>query len=311
VPFRLAACGLLLLLSARVAAAPDPFELAISGCDASVDATRLRAQLVIELRALPAELTTSPPRITLACEGPRLALVVGPLVSGAVARSEVDLASVPEATRPRVLALAITELMEPRDAAPSPAPPATIEPPAVIMTTGAPPPPAPRVRLYAETSLRRIATPATWLGGLGVGGDVALRSWLALAVELTVEGGSTSTTAASVSWRQGGLTAGIAVTGARGRWAWGLEPAFGVALLGLSAAAAAPTARGDSFTGVWAGPELAARARCGLGRAGFLQLQARGGYLTRTVVGFGDDGGRLVDVSGPWASLGLGGGVAY
>ena len=196
---------------------PDP------GGVPEIDGTRLRELVGIEIATMRVGGQLGPTAARLTCDGPHVRIE---LLGQTPAEADLDLGGTPAPARPRVLALTITELAAtswvdplPRVAAPPAPPPSAPAPPAMaVLASASAPPRAPsRTRLFAETSLRRIGSPATWLGGAGVGVEYGVRSWLAGAVDVRLETGETSTATAPIAWRAVSGMAGVAIGGGRGR----------------------------------------------------------------------------------------------
>ncbi len=225
--------------------------------------------------------------------------------------------------RPRLLALTITELaatswVDPlrRVAAPpAPPPPPPQAPPAtvVLVSASAPPraPPPPRARLFAEASLRRIGSPATWLGGAGVGVEYGVRSWLAAALDVRVETGETSTATAPIVWRAVSGMAGVAIGGSRGRLSWSALPGMSVGVVHLSASPVPTGAVSTSLDAVWTGPSLTTALRVAIARSAFVHVELGGGIVTHGVVGLLNNDTTLLRIDGTWAIAGFGAGLAF
>jgi hypothetical protein len=298
--------ALALVWSATALAAGEGLALTVDGCP-KLDQARLRELVAIEMATVEAGGAAPAASVRLACAGERVSIDVAAPASHA----DLDLAGAEEATRLRLLALTITELLSP--AAPA-APPATtrVDEKGADLTARAPaPPPARRFALFAETSARRMGKPAAWLGGVGLGASLGIADFAALALDLRVETGEASTSLARVDWRQLVVTAAVplGVTGAR--WALHAAPGWSVGFARLSGHPSAADARGGVVTGAWSGPSLALRARRTLGRAAFVAVEAAGGAVTRRVVGLVDGQSTLFEIDGPWAMAGLAAGVVF
>jgi hypothetical protein len=284
--------------------------LAVDRCP-QYDETRLRELVSIEVRTVGAD---APPRrstVRLTCSADQIDIQVTDELTSSASRSQLNLGGVPEATRLRLLALTITELVavswrEPRAAPPRSPPPTLGEGPAPSA------PPWPAIRVFGATTLRRMGRPGTWLIGAGAGGEYALHRWLAVALDLRVEGGDTDIAVAAVGWRAVSATAAVALGGDSGaRFSLTASPGLTVAAVRLSAAGNSPDAHGAVLDGVWAGPTLSVRARYRIGRSAFAQLEASGGVVTRGIVGLLNGTSPLVQVQGPWALAGAGAGFAF
>jgi hypothetical protein len=302
-------------LAAPARAATPAVDLVVDACP-SIDEARLRALVDIELGAIastPANDAGVASEARLRCAGD---VVTIELRRGARAsRAEVDLASTPEATRLRVLALTITEELA-LDAktnaahAMSSPPPETAAVPTVAI---APTPSAPRPdwQLSARASARRAARPALWLAGAGVGLERALTSRLGIAIDLLAESGETSTALATIAMRDLVASAGLSLRAGAGRWSARAVPAFNVGLARLAATPSDAAATGSSVSATWAGPSLAARGQCAVSQDLFLLAEAAAGFTTRRVTGLVDGQTPLFELRGPWLTLGLGAGATF
>jgi hypothetical protein len=315
--FLLAGLG---LARAAGAAPGPPLELAVQGCD-QYDLTRLRELVSIEMGTIAAR-ATRPPRaasaaaVRLACAGERATIEVGGGPSTEPSRLELDLAATAPATRLRLLALTITELVSLSWTAETPAAPAKPAAPPAAASEGVVgrPAPAPIARafsLFVETSARRMAEPATWLGGIDVGLQRAAGSFAAAVVDLRAELGEASAPAARVDWRQLTFTAALAVGIRRERWAVHVLPGWSVGYAFLSGKPDAVGATGMAMTAMWTGPSLGLRARLGLGDAGFVALSAGSGFVTRRIVGLVDGATPIFEVRGAWALVGAAAGLDF
>ena len=287
-------------------------DLTLEGCP-DIDGTRVRELVAIEIATIRAGGQPGPTAARLTCDGPHVRIdLLGDAPSGA----DIDLAGTPAPARPRLLALTITELaaaswVDPRkqivaQPAPQPQPSA-----AVVVATAAPPPAPPRARVFVATSLRRIGSPATWLGGAGFGVEYSVRSWLAAAVDVRLEAGETSTATAPIGWRAVSSMAGVAIGGARGRLAWSALPGLSAGIVRLSAAPVPAGAVSTSLDAMWAGPSLMTRLRVAIARAAFVHVELGGGFVTHKVVGLLNDDTTLLRIDGPWAIVAAGAGLAF
>jgi hypothetical protein len=303
-----------LLAAPRVRAAPG-LELAVDGC-AGLDQARLRELIAIEMNTLAPAPPVGRTRVRLACFGERLEVDLSNERGAPTSRSWLDLHGTAEETRPRLMALAITELVAMSlNEAPPPAAAATpAAPPARevgIVARPEPPRAPPAWRLFAASGLRRAGRPGAWLAAGGLGGERRWASGLGLAVDVRFEAGGADTSIAAVDLRGVVATAAVSFGGGGGRLSWGALPGFSVGLVRLAATPHAADARGATLDAAWAGPSLALRGRCGLGRSSFVQGEAAGGLTSRRVSGLVDAGSPLFELRGPWLSLGLAGGVSF
>ena len=165
--------------------------------------------------------------------------------------------------------------------------------------------------VFAAMSLRRIGSPATWLGGAGFGFEYSVRSWLATAIDVRLEAGETSTATAPIGWRAVSGMAGVAIGGDRGRLAWSALPGLSVGMVRLSAAPVPAGALSTSLDAIWAGPSLTARLRVAIARGAFVHIELGGGFVTHKVVGLLNDDATLLRIDGAWAIAALGAGLAF
>jgi hypothetical protein len=301
-----ALAALALVWSATALAAGERLALTVEGCP-RLDQARLRELVAIELATVEAG-GAAASSVRLACAGERVTIDVAAPASHA----ELDLAGAEDATRLRLLALTITEML-------SPAPPAGAAPAAArkeevgadLAARAPEPPPSRRFALFAQTSARRMGRPAAWLGGVGLGASLGVADFAALWLDLRVETGEASPAVASVDWQQLAVTGAVALGVTGTRWALHAAPGWSVGFARLSARPSATDARGGAMTGAWSGPSLTLRARRALGRAAFASLEVAGGTVTRRVVGLVDGQSTLFEIDGPWALAGLAAGVVF
>ena len=296
---------------------PEPIvDLTLEGCP-EIDGTRLRELVGIEIATMRASGQRSPTAARLTCDGPHVRIeLLGPTPSEA----DLDLGGTPGPARPRLLALTITELaatswddplrrVTAGPAPPPPAPPATVGLVSALAPARAPPPP--RARLFAELSVRRIGSPATWLAGAGVGVEYGLRAWLAASLDVRLETGETSTATAPIAWRAVSGMAGVAIRGSRGRVSWSALPGITVGLVRLNASPVPTGAVSTSLDAVWAGPSLMTGLRVAIARGAFAHVEIGGGAVTHGVVGLLNNDTTLLRIDGAWAIATLGLGLAF
>lgn len=286
--------------------------LTLESCP-QIDEARLRELFVIELGTVrPTGARDVDVRVV--CDGARVAVELRDRALGRSWRADVDLAAAPEATRLRLLVLAVTEqwALERPAPAPTPSPAPSPAPVDVSVLARAPsPPPAPPWRVDARAVVRRAGSPGVWLVGAGVGVERALARHLGLALDVGADGGDLVAPVARVNVRDLAASAALFATAAAGRWSFGAGPGFSVGLASLSGAPFAADARGSTLDALWAGPTLAARARVALGRGVSLVADAGAGYTSRRVNGLVDMQSTLFELRGPWLALGVGAGVAF
>lgn len=307
----LLAAALLSGSAARAADAPV-VSLSLEACP-TLDEARLRELLGIELATVrPAGM--GPVDVRVACDGARVSVDLR-AGAGPARHADVDLSSTPEAARLRSLVLAVTEQWSLPREEPAASAPASVAPPAApaIVVAQAPPAPSPPPawRLSAKATLRAAGKPGIWLGGVGVGIELALARHLGVAFEVGGEQGGLDAAVASVGVRDLVASLGVVAGAEAGRWSFAAVPAFEVGAASLSATARAPGAQGAALDAVWAGPALTARARRAIGRAAFVVAEAGAGETTRRVVGLVDQATPLFELRGPWFTLGVGAGLTF
>jgi len=295
------------------AAEPDtlPIELELTGCEA-LDPSALEKLLTLEFRTLNVAPTTPRERVQVEC-GADHAIVR--LESGS-ASNEVDFAATAAPARPRLLALAVSELVTesrarvqaksapravPRAAAPAPASP---EPTRMSRKNSG-------LRVFAGAALRRALRPATWLSGPDLGVTLELNRHFSVAGDLRLELGHTSTALARVDWLSTSGALAVLVGGSVARLSVGVGPGMCAGYLHLSPRVLVASATGHTVSGVWAGPELLARARYELGTSGFIVGGVDLGIVTSPVTGLVNDEQRLVDTGGTWLSALVGAGLLF
>jgi hypothetical protein len=297
--------------SPAVPPVPTVLGLTLESCP-QIDEARLRELFVIELGTV----RPSGARdvdVHVACDGARVAVELRDRALGRSWRADVDLAAAPEATRLRLLVLAVTEqwsLERPPAAPPAPPPSApTPDVPVVVRAPAAASPPA--WRLEARAVARRTGAPGLWLGGGGVGLERAFGRRVAVALDVSAEAGEATASVARVRVRELVGSAELLATAAAGRWSFGAGPGFSVGLASLAATPFAADASGGRLDAVWAGPTLAARARLALGRGVSLAADVGAGTTSRGVTGLVDQQATLFELGGPWLALGLGASVSF
>ena len=298
--------GSVLLPSRTLTAAPAgelPVALDVEPCVA-VAPDRLRALLVLELRVLAESGGPSPPGLTRAhvgCAGPSITLGVSVDGFAPFSQRQLDWTGYPAQGRPRLLALALSEMIVrawAREAAaaiggPAPSRPAATPAPAPAPT---PAPDAQRaehrgLHLAVLANLERIGRPQA----TGVGGDVVLgwraRPWLIAEVGARAGATSLDATPGPVSLR----ALSLSVSGLAGSWlghVWlGAGPGIrgGVASLRGATGAADPAGQSTvvphTLAAFWWGPLARGLLVIPLGRHVAVLTTIEGGYVVRPVVG--------------------------
>ncbi len=306
------------LPSAALASEPaklQAVELVLSGCE-GLDEAETRKLLDMELATLgvtaPADTTievactADDARIRLLHAGQQLLPI----------EVHVQMAVTEEGARPRLIALAASELAAQAARRATEPPPAAAEKPAAKSPPPAgreaskAPPPDRHLALapFIAARLRRTGDPATSLVGGSTGLEVGIAPQVSLGFEARAERGSTELSTAKVEWKAFTVAA-LVYVGA----AWGpLDCAIGagaeVGRLELDAEALVANARGQALSGPWGGPLVSLRLRTPNTRGVFVRTSAEAGLVTLPVRGSLDGAGVLVDASGVWlaGSLGIG-----
>jgi hypothetical protein len=301
----LAAPGLALAGTPAWAAGPAEAQvkLATEACP-GIDAARLGELVAIELGTVGAGRTLFPAVVVLACDGDRVAITATDAQTGRQSRSEVPSRDRAGPALLRLLALSVSELVATSEVPAEKRLPLVREP-----TPMQPSEPARRFRATAAGSLRRVAWPATWLGGFALGAEFAFVRHFALAIEGRGELGSTATSLTTVDWQVVG--ASLALLAGAGKGAWRIEAGPGVegGLVKLSAHDTATGAKGSSLSHSWAGPMGRLRVIRALGSRAFVLGRIDGGWVIRKVAGDASDGSPLVELRGGWAGLSIGAGM--
>jgi hypothetical protein len=301
----LAALGLAFAGTAAWAAGPTDAQvkLVTEACP-GVDAARLEELVAIELGTVGAGRTLGPAVVVLACAGDRVAITATEAQTGRQSSSEVLARDTAGPALLRLLALSVSELVATSEVPVEKRLPVVREPTPLPQSE-----PVRRFRATAAASLRRVAWPATWLGGFALGAEFAFARHFALAIEGRGEIGSTSTSLTTVDWRVAG--ASVALLAGAGRGAWRLEagPGVEVGLVKLSAHDTATGAKGHSLSDPWAGPIGRLRVIRALGSRAFVQGRIDGGWVMQRVAGDASDGSPLVEFRGGWAGLTIGAGM--
>jgi hypothetical protein len=303
----------LLLATARARGADSNTELAalpialeLDGCE-RIDQAELYKLLAIEFRTLNVVPATPRERVHVLCTAQR---AVVRLESGS-GSNEVDLRPTAQALWPRLLALSVSELVTESRAhtAPSIAPPAAPEPTALL------PKPTPaardkgRFQVFAAVSLRRAIRPATWLAGPNLGATLDLNRYLSLALDLRLEFGRADTDLAKVGWLSTNGALALLAGGSVGDWRFATGPGVCLGYLRLSPEVQVANATGHEVSGIWAGPELVARARYDLGALWFVLGSVDAGFASTSVSGVVNGEQRVIDTGGAWVTSMLGAGM--
>ncbi|MET0287948.1 MAG: hypothetical protein ABW352_25890 [Polyangiales bacterium] len=270
----------LCMLAGSALAQSEPVALDSRACT-RVDDAELRRILALE-RSLSDD--ASALRVELRCDGEHAWLR-----SEGTTR-ELTLASVPEALRPRLLALAIAELR------PAP-PPASVVPPA-------PAPEPQRHRLWLGAHAQASSLLAA---GVQLGSSQRLRPWFAWSSGVAFTQGSLSIERGELRVRHASAHTGPTLQRELGRFTLAVGGGVRAGWLGLRGSSREPGVRGERFDTWFVGPTVFGSAALRLARHGFVLLALE---LTHTVRELNAQvrGGTTRTLS-PWlggASLGVG-----
>ena len=288
-------------------ASPLPVSLEVDPC-VSVATARLTELLQLELTVLTdASAPTPPPRTwaRITCEGTAVVLSVLD-EAGAATERRLDWVTYPPGSRPRLLALALSEMIARRwkEAPRGPAVTVPGPPPsgATLAATDARrgPRELPRpLELGLLATVERIGRPRTTTGGLELVLGWRARPWLA------IHGGGRATTGSfepapgrvamrTASFALAGLfrvTRGRfwlgAGPGVRGGWAWlrGEPNANGAPGADPTGVNPVPPATGRPLNGAWWGPMIVGAASLQVARHLLIRLDLEAGEVVRAVIG--------------------------
>ena len=301
----LAALGLTFTGTAAWAAGPtDAHVKLVTDACPGVDAARLGELVAIEIGTVGAGRTLYPAVVVLACDGERVAITATDAQTGRQSRTEVHSRVTTGPALLRLLAISVSELV-----ATSEAPVEKTLPPGHEPTPVQPSEPARRFGATAAGSLRRVARPATWLGGFALGAEFEFARHFVLAIEGRGELGSTATSRTTVDWQA--ASGSVALLAGAGSGAWRIEAGLGMegGLVKLSAHDTATGAKGTSLSDPWAGPIGRLRVVRALGSRAFALGRIDGGWVMQRVAGDASDGSALVEFRGGWAGLTFGAGM--
>jgi hypothetical protein len=286
-----------------------PIAIEFDGCEA-LDQVELSKLLAIEFHTLNVLPATPRERVHIRCAAQRAVVELESDNSW----NQVNLAATAAAVWPRLLALAVSEIVTDARArvTPSVAVTATPGPVAPALAPRARKPPGNGgIRGFAGLALRLALRPATWLAGPDLGVTLDLNRYVSVAADLRLELGRTDTTLAQIDWLSASGAFALLAGGSVGRWAVGVGPGLCVGYLRLSAQTQVASATGHSVSGIWLGPELVARARYDWGTRGFVLGGVDSGIATTSVTGLVNGEQSLIDTGGPWASAVVGAGLRF
>jgi hypothetical protein len=284
----------------------------LRGC-AGVDRGEFEKLLAIEFRTLNVTPRDAGERIVVACGLQSVALTFEP--SGT--SSSVELSGTTPAAWPRLLSLAVSELvMEARARAPLASTSASDVEQSRSVAEPQRAPPSPNVTTARAVSVRIVAgaraqwipsTPAL-LWGPELGIEVDPVSAIAFEARAHASFGGTDTDLAHVRWTAAGGSVAVRWDVRARTWRCGLGPGFSLDALQLSPNVTVRGASGRAVVGPWGGPELDLSGSVSISAALIAYARFDAGILAFPVHGDASDGRRLVDASGGWlaATLGIG-----
>ncbi|HEY4106128.1 MAG TPA: hypothetical protein VGM44_19650 [Polyangiaceae bacterium] len=301
-------------VSDRAPESPVPLSvpLALEHCE-DLDGNELRKLLAIEFETLNIGAARPNERVLIRCDASGARVSLEP----AQTEAEVDFTSTAPAARPRLLALTVSELVvdarahavkaESAAAKARPAEPVPKKAAAPARESDGVTSP---VRVSAGGALRYLARPGAALWGPQIGLEFAISRYFSFGAAGGLELGQTSTSLARVRW----LSERASLFTLFGGSAAGFDLSAGAAMclgrLSLSPSRLGAGEIGHEVDGIWAGPELIARARHDLGGVLFALASVEGGVTTLPVKATASDGRQLVDTSGSFLSIMLGIGAA-
>jgi hypothetical protein len=309
----LAAAGMALLLAAQPAVAEDAIRLDIPDC-AGVPSATVRELVALEVAprtvleaGSQAEASTSG---GLRCRAGVAQIWVDDPRLAAPLRLEITLTDLAPQARPRLLALALSELIatsrleKPQlTAADKRVQP---QPTAAVTDAAEPHEPAPSpvplgVQIWLGAGAVREADPRLMAPSIAAGGVVAWDQ-LALAADLRFDRGARTEPAAELTLNAISLALGPAwrVHGRSSQLLLGAAVRAGYA--GLSASARSADTASDSLAGFWLGPCAQAALQLRIAVRWTLRAGIELGYVTQTVRGLDPSGQALLDLGGLWLS---------
>jgi len=289
--------GLWLAGAASAGAQPaDAVQLALPDCG-GVSGAEIRRLVALELAPRPVlEPDSLAPATTqgrLECLPDGARITVAGVASDPPLRLEVGFAELAPAARPRLLALALAELIA-TSRHERQQPPTAAEPAARPKAIG--------LQFWLALGAVRAAEPAVLSPALGIGAALRL-DWLALAADLRVDRGERETSPAQIvletlslgvapSWRAGGRS-----------WQLLLGPGLRAGYARMRGEARTTGLEGQTLSGLWLGPCLAASFQLAFARRWAARIGAEAGYVTQRLRGEGGDTNALLELAGPWLSL--------
>jgi hypothetical protein len=309
----LAAAGLALSMAALPAAAQDAIRLDIPDC-AGVPSATVRELVALEVAPRTvleadsqAEASTSG---GLRCRAGVAQIWVDDQRLAAPLRLEITLTDLAPQARPRLLALALSELIATSRLEKSQLTAAdeSVEPQSTAAVADADEPedaasPAVpvSVQIWLGVGAAREADPLLIAPSIAAGGVVAWDQ-LALAADLRFDRGARTEPAAELTLNAISLALGPAwrVHGSSSQLLLGAAVRAGYA--GLSARARSPDTTSDSLSGFWLGPCAQAALQLRITERWTVRAGLELGYVTQTVRGLDARGQALLDLGGLWVS---------
>jgi hypothetical protein len=257
-----------------------------AGCDAAfVDSILSLSRVELGERLVTAPRTEPAFRIRLECAG-QVVLISAALDAHSPESQRADLANTEESLRPRVVALAIAELvrdLERAPADPAPKPPAPDRPGAVVHETRAAHPPARPVSLRAFGAAYGFGL-ERWLAGGGLGfGYGAGKFFADLDVVFSTRGddfpvGSARTFLLHANPELGWQWSGAALSARLGA-------GFAVGVASVAGTSTSSRVASDSATGAWGGPFAGGGVAYAVEDRVRLELRTQLGWVLFPVIG--------------------------
>lgn len=304
---------------AQPIAADDAILLDIPDC-AGVAAESVRAIVAIEVAPrpvlAPGSAGVATTRGTLECAGATARIVVEEEQRPEPLRLEIALAELAPAARPRLLALAIAELIATsRLGTPQPTaaevasrrPAAEVPEPVEPVEAEAPLGPAvpPSLQLWLALAAVREADPPVLAPAVALG---AVQSWdqLAITFDLRYERGRRTEPGVRLGYDAVSLAVGPAWRVHGRSYQLLLGAALRLGYASLSGSPRSDAVDGDSVAGLWLGPCAQGVLQFQLSERWGVRVGAEVGYVARGVRGVGVMGEPLLELEGVWAAGVLG-----
>jgi hypothetical protein len=303
------------------AASPDEWSTSIEGIRielrgcSGVDRAELEKLLAIEFRTLNVQPQGDSERVAVTCGLEHAELAFAP--SGT--SRTVELSGIAPGAWPRLLALAVSELvMDARARTPAAGPVAAPAASPVAAPAEKPPAVTPVVakrlaaifRIFAGARGQWVPSAPAMLWGPEIGVAASPFSSVAFEIRAHAGFGGTDTELARVRWTAAGGSVAARWDVRVRTWSFGLGPGFSLDALELSPDVKVSGASGRAVSGPWGGPELDLLGSVTLGSAVLVYARFDAGVLTFPVHGDASDGRRLADASGGWLAAALGVGAA-